>query len=667
MTLKVGVNATSALRLVAAPSTKIAIPIFVDPTGAGGQDVANTASNLTWTAARLTFDSVKAGTFGTFSASTGTAGTGFITVSETNPSGTTTAFTLATVHYTTSATTGSTTVLPVPTSVIGQFGTDLTSIAKGRGVDVCVMTPTGKWGDGNGDNTVNIVDAQQIARYSVGLSVANLAAVLASGDVTADAAVNIVDAQQVARFSVGLSAAARINTPYFTPPAVASITATPPTVQLAIGQTSQATATPKNGASASIAGCVAVTWTSLSPAVATVDSTGFITAVANGSAIVRASAGGQNFDIGVQVGAPTAATVTVALGTSTLNGNNTTTATATVRDQFNIIIPGAPVSWSTPSPLVARLTNAGFIQALGAGAAQITATSGSVSGSQTLTVTAAAQQFNLEVRVIGSMTAGQLAAFTTAANKWMQVLRGDVPDQPINVNLTSCGVTGVVLNETVDDIVIYAAIDAIDGPGAILGSAGPCYIRGSSALPIVGFMHFDIADVPNMEANGTFQGVIQHEMGHVLGVGTIWSTLGFLQGAGGSDPIFNGTNALWGFANIGFSAYAGVPVPVENSGGSGTRDSHWRESILDRELMTGYAESGGVPMPLTALTAGSMLDLGYVVNFASADPMSFAIRALSDFGPAFPKIQIVEGPMPVPVRVDAAGRPMAQLRPPGAP
>ena len=37
------------------------------------------------------------------------------------------------------------------------------------------------------------------------------------------------------------------------------------------------------------------------------------------------------------------------------------------------------------------------------------------------------------------------------------------------------------------------------------------------------------------------------------------------------------------------------------------------------ELMTGYAEAAGVAMPLSAITVGSMQDLGYVVNYAKAD------------------------------------------------
>jgi hypothetical protein len=65
---------------------------------------------------------------------------------------------------------------------------------------------SGFLGDVTGDGNVNIIDAQQIARWSVGLSVsATVAARIPShGDVTGDGNVNIIDAQQIARWAVGL-------------------------------------------------------------------------------------------------------------------------------------------------------------------------------------------------------------------------------------------------------------------------------------------------------------------------------------------------------------------------------------------------------------------------------------------------------------------------------
>ena len=38
-------------------------------------------------------------------------------------------------------------------------------------------------------------------------------------------------------------------------------------------------------------------------------------------------------------------------------------------------------------------------------------------------------------------------------------------------------------------------------------------------ISFLGSMRFDIDGIVNMEADGIFEGVILHEMGHVIGVG----------------------------------------------------------------------------------------------------------------------------------------------------
>jgi hypothetical protein len=119
-----------------------------------------------------------------------------------------------------------------------------------------------------------------------------------------------------------------------------------------------------------------------------------------------------------------------------------------------------------------------------------------------------------------------------------------------------------------------------------------------------------------MEANGTLLATAMHEMGHILGVGTIWSTKGLLQGAGGSNPIFVGAKATAEYNRV-FGTNANG-VPVENTGGAGTRDGHWRETVFTNEMMTGWIGPSR-NIPLSSITVASMADLGYTVNMAAAD------------------------------------------------
>lgn len=243
------------------------------------------------------------------------------------------------------------------------------------------------------------------------------------------------------------------------------------------------------------------------------------------------------------------------------------------------------------------------------------------------TATGTAKAFVIDLRLLTEMRAGQRDAFVMAATRWMSIITDDINDIQITRPAGDCGNGTPAMDEFVDDVVIFAAVENIDGPGGILGSAGPCTIRSPSALPAVGRMRFDNADLVTREVNGQLLPLILHEMGHVLGFGTIWTDRGVITDKGGPDPIFIGTQALalWPTLTLG---YAGRPVPVENSFGPGTADAHWRESVFRAELMTGFIESPGVPMPLSRMTIASMRDLGYVVNYDAADTFAGSLVAM---------------------------------------
>lgn len=226
-----------------------------------------------------------------------------------------------------------------------------------------------------------------------------------------------------------------------------------------------------------------------------------------------------------------------------------------------------------------------------------------------LAIAATTSPFAIEVRFLGGLTSRQMDAFKAAADRWTRVIVGDLPSVMVD-------------NEVIDDVLILASGDDIDGPGQILGQAGPTFLRplgaGSAAfLPAKGTMIFDTADLEKLESDGTLNDVITHEMGHVIGIGTLWDRKRLLQGTNGNNPIFIGQNARVEYGEL---RGGGGPtsVPVENTGGPGTRDSHWRESIFRNELMSGFI--GATGNPLSRVTVASLKDLGYEVDFAAAEP-----------------------------------------------
>jgi hypothetical protein len=212
--------------------------------------------------------------------------------------------------------------------------------------------------------------------------------------------------------------------------------------------------------------------------------------------------------------------------------------------------------------------------------------------------------YNIEVRFEGGLTTAQEAAFTSAGDRWSQIISADVPD----VRLPN--------DEVVDDVLIFARGSTLDGPSGILGQAGPRDVRAGSLIPATGRMEFDTADLARMELDGSLENVIFHEMGHVIGIGTLWRDLGLLEGAGSINPVFTGENAMREFAAL-IGADEPTPVPVANRGGPGTRDGHWREDVFANELMTGVLQPG--PNPVSRVTIAAVQDMGYDVSFDPAE------------------------------------------------
>ena len=226
--------------------------------------------------------------------------------------------------------------------------------------------------------------------------------------------------------------------------------------------------------------------------------------------------------------------------------------------------------------------------------------------------TARFSPFRIEVTFPdSSLTPNQRDVFAAAARRWSKVITSDLAN-----------IDGI------DDLRITATGVAIDGAYGVLGQAGPREIRPNTdgrqyagsdndGLPYTGAMQFDTADLSRMERDGTLEGVITHEMGHVIGIGTLWTR--FILNAGTDTVNYVGPNALREYRSLRNDQTV-TSIPVENTGGAGTAGGHWRETVFGNELMTGFAERPGVQMPISRMTVGALQDIGYTVNYAKAEP-----------------------------------------------
>lgn len=223
--------------------------------------------------------------------------------------------------------------------------------------------------------------------------------------------------------------------------------------------------------------------------------------------------------------------------------------------------------------------------------------------------------FPIQLQFSGSLSSDQRKVFEKAANRWSQVISGE-------------GVPPVKLSDGthVEGLLIQAKGTRIDGTDGILGQAGPTEIRRYGGIPYLGIMEFDTADLASLEQNGTLDDVILHEMGHVLGIGTLWKPNNLLAGSGTNNPQYIGANGMAEFATL-LGKSTPTRIPVENTGGPGTREGHWRESVFDTELMTGLAEPAD--MPMSRMTIASLKDLGYRVNLEAADPYTLPLTQVS--------------------------------------
>ena len=241
--------------------------------------------------------------------------------------------------------------------------------------------------------------------------------------------------------------------------------------------------------------------------------------------------------------------------------------------------------------------------------------------------------FNIELVFVEGhgFSESQMELFEEAADRWEDIIVDDVEDRDFKrwpfdsaekdwweeYGLEDDIGRVVIKDEVLDDLRVFVTTEDRSG---FWGRGGPFWIRGENKLPILGRILID-EDVLTTyrERDGSTLAVMLHELGHVLGFGTIWDDKNQIGNPSidnpNADTHFKGFRARSAFhLAVRWQGYRGHRVPVENGGD----DSHWRESVFGAELMSPRPNVG--ENPLSNVTIRSLEDLGYEVDQSQADP-----------------------------------------------
>jgi uncharacterized protein YjdB len=281
----------------------------------------------------------------------------------------------------------------------------------------------------------------------------------------------------------------------------AAVTVTPSAPNLAsIGATQQLTAVARRSDNSTISSAT-FTWASDNVAAVTVNATGLVTAVAQGTATICATTpgGAQGCtSVTVNIGPPVAS-IEVNPPSATLGGSGTTLA-ATAKDAGGGTMSGVTFTWSSLNPTVATVNaSTGVVTPVGSGQVTIAASAGGATGSALVTV---------------------IPQSVAAVNLW----------QPM-ASSTSLGMTGTSL-----------ALNGVWGASAgvvwVVGENGHIYHWNGSAwqeatgvpalAPLKGIWGFSVSDVFTVGNAGTI----------VRFNGSTWSTM--------TSPVGSALNAVWG-------------------------------------------------------------------------------------------------------------------------
>jgi len=264
-------------------------------------------------------------------------------------------------------------------------------------------------------------------------------------------------------------------------------------------------------AAATGAGGVAIsgktfTWVSSDPTVASVSSSGVVTAVADGTTTVTASTDGISGSATVTVAqAVSMVEVTPVTATITSLGDTVRFGGVAVDANGNAVAGAAATAWSSSDTLVATVDSTGLATAVAFGSATITATSGASSGTASLAVTPVLASASIAPAVGTINSIGGTTQFTASAKDAL----GNVV-----AGVAFTWVSSDTLVATVDDTGLATAVSL--GAATITASADTVQASASVTVVLSGTGTGTLGVIADVVANDLGGGAFSTDFSVVL-------------------------------------------------------------------------------------------------------------------------------------------------------
>lgn len=263
---------------------------------------------------------------------------------------------------------------------------------------------------------------------------------------------------------------------------ISKITLTPLTLAAVVGDRTQLIATVTDKYNVALVPTPPVVFSSSDASVATVDSLGFVTALAQGNVTISATAGGKTGSATVSVTRAVAATVTPSVPVAQIEVGEQVSASVVVLDQRNRPITSPNVAWSTAAAAVATVdAHTGRITGVAPGTTDIVAAVGSVSGRVALrVVNATPASIAITPRTLSLSVGGTTALTGAVLDRRGAVLTGQIVSwQSLTSAVATVSANGTVTGVSAGTARIVASVATAGG--ALSDTATVTVVQGGSS------------------------------------------------------------------------------------------------------------------------------------------------------------------------------------------